>query len=115
MVNNTLYFAASDDVHSVELWALDISVGINGLSKVQLSTTAVPNPYTTETTIQIHGIAENIKAELVLLDVLGNEVGRKMFNNNSVIVEKANLSSGIYLYKVISENNFTATGKIILN
>ncbi len=80
-----------------------------------------PNPFFTKTTIEIK-LAQLSKISLKIYDVLGNEIavlvddyfseGEHQINFNSSELNR-NLPSGIYFYRLISEN-FSETKSMVL-
>lgn len=74
-----------------------------------------PNPASNYTTINIQNFLPNENWSFKLYDATGKIVRARIVQNNSFILEKANLSSGIYFYQI--ENSTISksyTGKIIL-
>jgi hypothetical protein len=80
----------------------------NGLIK---AVTIYPNPFSTS--ITINNIAQIDKAELRIYDVLGAELMSSLINYQTTTFETGNLPSGIYFYKVISNNKTIQSGKLI--
>jgi hypothetical protein len=76
-----------------------------------------PNPYNPSTTIE-YSIPENDFVNIKVYDVLGKEIrtlvsGQKNAGTYKISFDASNLSSGMYYYK-ITTNNFTDTKKMIL-
>ncbi len=76
-----------------------------------------PNPFNPTTTIS-YAIPKNVQVELKVYDLLGNEIvtlvnKEQASGNYSVQFDGANLSSGIYFYKM-SAGNFVSAKKLIL-
>jgi len=80
----------------------------NGLIK---AVTIYPNPFSAS--ITINNIAQIDKAELRIYDVLGAELMSSLINYQTTTFETGNLPSGIYFYKVISNNKTIQSGKLI--
>ncbi len=83
-----------------------------------------PNPFNPATTIQysipvaVPSSVERQHVSLIIYDILGNEVAtlvnkRQKPGRYKVTFDAANLSSGLYLYKLIS-GNFSVSKKMIL-
>ena len=114
-VNNTLFFAAVDPVHSQELWALDVTVGIKDIQKA-VSYSVSPNPFQSIATIHINDKLGSIsRTEVVVYDMVGKQISRNPVINNSSIIERDNLQSGIYTFKIISDDIMIGNGKLIAN
>ena len=76
-----------------------------------------PNPFNPATKIQF-SIPSNQNVNIAVYDVLGNKVAElinefKSAGTYSVNFDASSLSSGIYLYRIIS-NNFVQTNKMML-
>jgi hypothetical protein len=76
-----------------------------------------PNPFNPSTKINF-GLKKASEVEITVYNILGNKVatllnGYKSAGNHSVVFEASNLSSGVYLYKVVA-NEFVQTRKMIL-
>lgn len=80
---------------------------------------AYPNPFTSSTSFDFVA-AESQNVTVELYDAIGQKVGT-LFNNKvnkgeiySVKIDGTNLTSGLYVYRIIGET-FTESGKVILN
>jgi hypothetical protein len=71
-----------------------------------------PNPFTTSINVVINDPSQN-KAELKVFNILGVEVLNSTLIEHINTLETGNLSSGIYIYKVISNNKTIQTGRLI--
>lgn len=84
-----------------------------------------PNPFSTITTLEIKenldfydvttSKTESCKMDLFIYDLLGQEI-KKIINNvgQKIIIERGDLSNGIYFYKLSKKNQLVATGKFII-
>ena len=89
----------------------DCSLGIEDYSNVKVL--VYPNPMKTQATI----IVSNISSPLVLkvYDMLGREITTMESNSNKFIFTKGNLNSGIYLLKILTEDqSLVQTQKLII-
>jgi hypothetical protein len=76
-----------------------------------------PNPFNPSTKIN-YGIEKAGEVEITVYNILGNKIstlvnGVKSAGNHSVSFNASNLSSGIYFYKIVT-NEFVQTRKMIL-
>ncbi len=71
-----------------------------------------PNPLTTSATIKIDAPQTFANTTAQLYDMLGNKVSEVKLQNNQATLQRGNLPSGIYFYKVISENTVIGQGKV---
>ncbi len=73
-----------------------------------------PNPFNTSTTIAINSSQIN-SCNFKLYTILGEEVLNEALSKQSNTVETSNLPSGIYIYKIISNNKVVQSGKLVSN
>ncbi|MCX7735691.1 MAG: T9SS type A sorting domain-containing protein [Candidatus Kapabacteria bacterium] len=80
---------------------------------------AYPNPFSTSTSFDF-AVAETQNVTVELYDALGQKVGT-LFSGvvnknevNTINIDGTNLSSGLYVYRILGET-FTESGKVILN
>ncbi|MBI3502509.1 MAG: T9SS type A sorting domain-containing protein [Bacteroidetes bacterium] len=76
----------------------------NGINDFQTSKPEInifPNPFSTSATIQVNGNRSTvIDSEFKIYDVFGKEVKKFQVSSSKFQVERGNLSSGIYFYKL---------------
>ena len=90
------------------------TLGINEFTS-NVSVSLFPNPFSTSCIFQIHEMAAN-NYELKLFNVLGKETDKyTIHNSSSITISKNHLASGIYFYRLISEDRTKfANGKLIV-
>jgi hypothetical protein len=71
-----------------------------------------PNPFTSKAIFSLGTEVE--KASLTLYDITGKEMKQLTFSGREVMMERENLLSGIYFYRIITTNNDVMTGKLII-
>jgi hypothetical protein len=71
-----------------------------------------PNPFSSETTISISKEMNN--ASINVLDVFGRTVKALKLSGTQVILEKGDLSAGIYFVQVITNGVVFTTKKVIV-
>lgn len=91
------------------------SVGIHDLESEKNVISIYPNPFSTSTTILINDVSKINKAEMKMYNVLGEEVLNEILSTQSNTFETSNLPSGIYIYKIISNNIVVQTGRLVSN
>jgi hypothetical protein len=91
----------------------DITTGIDGpLRSDQVKVS--PNPFSSQTTIEVTSSGNSGNIQLKVFDVLGREIITTTFNNDGrVILERNHLSDGIYFYRVFEKDKVIAGGKLI--
>ena len=74
-----------------------------------------PNPFASQTTIEILSSDKHENCELKIYDLYGRNVSNLNFGNkNKIILGKKTLSNGIYFYKINEREKTIAEGKIII-
>jgi hypothetical protein len=72
-----------------------------------------PNPFTSSINIVLNDAMQGNSYDLVVYNILGEMVARTTVNKQFTSLETANLSSGIYFYKVIVNGKIIQSGKLI--
>ncbi len=90
-----------------------ITVGINGNEKGINTVTVFPNPFTDYTTIQINDASFNEEVELRIYNVHGEEIMNGIIFKQTTTISTSNMPSGIYFYKIISDQKIIQTGRLI--
>ena len=94
---------------------IDTSSGINEIQGNNSRSVVYPNPFPKEATIKIYSNEKIRKAELLIYDIYGNKVRSIVgINSNEVKIDRQNMSSGIYLYRITGNGNLILTGKLIV-
>jgi hypothetical protein len=74
-----------------------------------------PNPFGSQTTIEISSSEKQENAILKVYDLLGQEIMTASFgNNNKLILGRDELNTGIYFYNILQKEKVLATGKIVV-
>lgn len=92
-----------------------IVIVITGINEYYLNdlVNISPNPLNTSAIIELKNTKLNLQnAHFILLDVLGKEITRIKLDDYKTSIEKGNLNSGIYFYKVMNKNQIISTGKL---
>ena len=74
--------------------------------------TLTPNPFSSAITININE-TNMVNGEVSLYNVSGDEVLRNGISGKAFVIETANLTSGIYFYKISSNGNTIQTGRLV--
>jgi len=75
--------------------------------------TIYPNPFTTSIDIVVNDVSQINNCKLKIYNVLGEEVVNTIITEKLTTLVTSNLTSGIYMYKVIGNNKTIQTGKLI--
>ena len=91
-----------------------VAIGINNLHSSGL-VSIYPNPFTSQTTIEISASIKVENAVLRVFDVLGEEMLSANFGSDQkIILNKGKLNSGVYFYEVSEKSKIISTGKILI-
>jgi hypothetical protein len=92
-----------------------VPLGVDELKADNKYVKLYPNPFSNSTTISIDPAIKLNNTSIVITDVLGKEVKTMSnINNNQVTLEKGDMPTGIYFYKLINNDVETANGKFIV-
>jgi hypothetical protein len=92
----------------------DILLGIAPLKKESTKITIAPNPFSHQTTLFISGPLQD-ELFIEIMDVTGKSVQkRKVQGSNEIVIYKNNLVSGVYYYKLWTEEQLIGSGKLVV-
>ncbi len=72
-----------------------------------------PNPFSTSIFIVINNASQISKSEMRIYNVLGAEVMNAVITKQITTLKADHLASGIYFYKVISNNKTIQSGRLV--
>jgi len=87
------------------------TVGIQSFDGMNEFATLYPNPFSAS--ISINNISQIDKAEVRIYNVLGAQVMGASITNQVTTIETSGLPSGIYFYKIISNNKVIQSGRLV--
>jgi len=106
------YFNGFDN----DLWEYNPSpVSIAELSANTVKVTVYPNPVCKSAIFTIEGFQPNQPVEIQLYSVAGKAVGLFTFLGSRYVMSRKDLPTGIYLYKISSNNKKIVSGKLIID
>lgn len=82
-------------------------------AKANEAVTIYPNPFKTSLHININEAQQINNAEFRMYDMLGVEVINTILTKQSNTLRTSNLPSGMYFYKVVSNNKIIQSGRVI--
>ncbi len=88
---------------------LDIGVKENNFI---LKSSVQPNPFSSSSNLILNKEVKN--GILLIYSIDGKEVRISNLNGKNLVIEKTNLNEGLYFYKITSDNEVIATGKLII-
>ena len=90
------------------------TIGIPTLEMLKEAVHIYPNPFTNLIYVTMNDLDKNnFNGEFIVSNILGEEVMRSNVSKQTTSLETNHLSSGIYFYKIISNNKLIQSGKLI--
>lgn len=91
------------------------TAGISPPSTGEVRVKLYPNPFSSQTIIEISSLEKPENAVLKVFNLVGQEIIRSTFgNSNKILLNRGNLESGMYFYKAFQKGKPIATGKIVV-
>ena len=90
-----------------------IPTGITSIDSKNEIVSIYPNPFSNSVNISINDASQINKTELKMYNVLGEMVLNTVITNQTITIETGNLPSGIYTYKLISNNTLLQAGRLV--
>ena len=89
------------------------TTGVSDAANENVQVTIYPNPFTNSTTISLKNTDNISELELRIYTLVGEEVMNRKITSNSTTIDTSKLSSGVYFYKVIGDNQLIESGKLM--
>lgn len=90
-------------------------LGVNEQAADNIQVTAYPNPFVSQTVIDINNASASGDIHVTITDALGREVMNRIADaKRSVTVDRGNLSPGVYFYTVKQNGGSIGTGKLVI-
>lgn len=91
------------------------TVGIKKIENENFNVTIYPNPFSNTANIVVNNSNKTVNLSIKMYNILGEIVLNEVLQNQTNSFQTSNLQSGIYTYKIISNNEVLQSGKIISN
>ncbi|WP_317898092.1 ice-binding family protein [Aurantibacillus circumpalustris] len=92
---------------------VNVPTGIKSFGDLNTSVTIYPNPFNTSLNISVNDASLNPNHELKIYDVVGKEMMSIKISEALTTIDTANLSSGIYFYKLFLGEEIIQSGKLV--
>ncbi|MBU0765845.1 MAG: T9SS type A sorting domain-containing protein [Bacteroidetes bacterium] len=80
-----------------------------------ISVKVYPNPFHLTTTFEIHGINRGESFSFELYNILGKQVSSiSGIKEEKFVVDRENLPTGIYIYKIFTQNGMVSAGRLLV-
>lgn len=89
----------------------NFALNIESLNTVE-NVLIYPNPFSTQTTLSIPKEVRN--ASIIIVDLLGTTIKTIHFSGTQIILEKGELSSGVYFVQVLTNDVVLTTKKVVI-
>jgi len=93
------------------------TVAVNNLPAENGNVSVYPNPFSTSATLAVNSPLINGAQEdvvFILYDVYGREMKNLKLEKQNTKLERKNIANGIYLYKITSDKEIIASGKVVI-
>lgn len=108
-----------DSLPTKDVWRYDpLSNGIDEIEKLRSSVKLYPNPMQTLTTLEFDHSSLNAfsKISFILYDINGREIKHiEEVTTSTLSINRENMNSGMYFYKLIADDRMIAAGKLVVN
>lgn len=84
------------------------------LNENEITVEVYPNPFTTESTLVIHGLPNTSSAMLKMYDHLGKEISFQKLNGSNKL-RREQLPAGMYFIEIVAQGKVVARKKVIVN
>lgn len=94
---------------------LPLTASVNTINKNEVQMQLSPNPFTASATITISGNKGKGPVSLSVYDVTGKEVKVKnTVSGQQIVIERGDMSTGIYFYKISQNNKVIGMDKLVV-
>jgi ELWxxDGT repeat protein len=108
-----IFFNGCAPSNGYTLWKLDFTAtSASDLNKINDPLLIFPNPFTSSATLRFS--TQKTNCLITLVDVLGNEIKKIIFSGTELVIEKEELSKGIYFIQLVDEHQGYINKKIII-
>ena len=90
---------------------IDYTLSINDLAQTNVTITLQPNPFSDYTVIKIQGA--DAPYEMKIYDMLGQQVAGEIAGSNTITINRNNLASGVYMYRIVKDGKLLGPGKMV--
>lgn len=90
-----------------------LSTGISSFAKNSVGITIYPNPFTSNTDVLVNNESEISNCELRVFNILGEQVLMTPMMKQITPLETSQLPSGVYFYKITTDNKTVQSGKLV--
>ena len=112
-ISYTYFNSDSCSVIATDVIYISACTGIHEYAHTGYSVKVSPNPFRNSAVLSIQNAGNEFRGlKFVLYDIFGKEVRNITFNSQSLKLERENLPSGVYLYKLIGEDGNYVSGKL---
>ncbi|MEM7038687.1 MAG: T9SS type A sorting domain-containing protein, partial [Bacteroidota bacterium] len=102
----------TNTVHNTIGWPIVIA---NDPVEAPYAVRVYPNPATSEVYARVDGLPVGTVLDFELYDLMGRKVSANVFSADNVFrADLGNLSTGVYVYRVVREGQLVKAGKLIL-
>jgi hypothetical protein len=95
--------------------AYNVDMPVTGIKQSEKSSSDMiyPNPFSSNCILRLDG-NPSIEKELVISDASGKMVRRAKFSGNTLTIERENLTTGMYYYRVSTQDKVLCSGSMLI-
>lgn len=105
----------NETVHTVGERGVDflIPLSVDDLQNSIHSLSVFPNPFSTTTTIELQGFTGD-QIQIEVMNTSGQIVQRRTANNQVIQISRDGLPDGVYLYRVVADQEMIGAGQLVV-
>ncbi|MBL4649180.1 MAG: T9SS type A sorting domain-containing protein, partial [Aureispira sp.] len=93
----------------------DTIVAVSRVEDIPIAVIVAPNPFQTQTSISIRTQQDYQEIEVLIFNTLGQQLRMIRSNTKEIVIERGQLSAGLYTYQILGYHKLIATGKFVIN
>lgn len=110
-----VYYSKGNETWGTPLTINNTQTSVYNINSTRFGIKIFPNPFNDITTITIDNFAASKEVYFKLFNSLGKEINSIKLTDNTYTLQKNNLASGIYFYRIFDKTNqLSNTGKLII-
>lgn len=92
-----------------------VLTSVEGVETTPIAVKVIPNPFQDQAVLKIEGVTGTSPLQLQVFNVMGQQVLFQQSNQHSFQLQRGNLETGVYLFRIVEEGQVKATGKFIVD
>lgn len=93
----------------------DTIVAVSMVENMPIEVIIAPNPFQTQTSIDIKTQQDYQEIEVLIFNTLGQQLRMIRSSTKKIDIERGQLSAGLYTYQILGDDKLIAIGKLVIN